>query len=71
MNYSKLKYLSIILIPSFTQVGAQEFSEADVGFDADLIEIGGGLSCIDAFNQTSKAKRKGKPFNAFKTGKKR
>ncbi len=69
MNYSKLKYLSIILIPSFIQVGAQEFSEADVGFDADLIEIGGGLSCIDTFNQTSKAKRKGKPFNAFKTGK--
>lgn len=40
MNFYKLKYLSIILIPSFIQVGAQEFSETDVGFEAELIEIG-------------------------------
>ena len=69
MNFSKLKYLSIILIPSFIQVGAQEFSETDVGFEAELIEIGGGLSCIDSFNQASRAKLKGRPFKAFKTGK--
>ena len=69
MNFYKLKYLSIILIPSFIQVGAQEFSETDVGFEAELIEIGGGLSCIDSFNQASRAKLKGRPFKAFKTGK--
>ena len=47
----------------------KKFSETDVGFEAELIEIGGGLSCIDSFNQASRAKLKGRPFKAFKTGK--
>ena len=69
MNTFISRFLLIIFMSFSYQLSAQEFSESDVGFEADLIEIGGGLSCIDTFNQTSRAKRKGKPFNDFKTGK--
>ena len=69
MNIFTSRFLLIIFITFSYQLSAQEFSESDVGFEAELIEIGGGLSCIDSFNQASRAKLKGRPFKAFKTGK--
>ena len=51
------------------QVSAQEMTESDVGFEAELIEEGGGLSCMDSFNEKSRAKRKGKSYKEFKGGK--
>lgn len=55
---------------------AQEISESDVGFEAELIDLD-GLSCLETFNNKSKAKRdeafkknpKIPPYQDFKVGK--
>ena len=70
-----LLMLCIIFVTSF-QLFAQEISESEVGFEAELIELG-GLSCLETFNNKNKAKRdeafkknpKIPPYQDFKVGK--
>ena len=75
MFFPKLICLLIIFFIA-AQLNGQEISESEVGFEAELINLG-GLSCLNTFNEKSKAKHqlvvKQNPnipsFQKFKIGK--
>ena len=78
MNMYNLKLWNILIF--FFAINfnlfAQEISESEVGFEAELIDLG-GLSCLETFNNKNKAKHdeaikknpKIPPYQDFKVGK--
>ena len=78
MNMYNLKLWNILIF--FFAINfnlfAQEISESEVGFEAELIDLG-GLSCLETFNSKNKAKHdeaikknpKIPPYQDFKVGK--
>tara|TARA_B100001057_G_scaffold497870_1_gene603214 strand:- start:870 stop:2183 length:1314 start_codon:yes stop_codon:yes gene_type:complete len=78
MNMYNLKLWNILIF--FFAINfnlfAQEISESEIGFEAELIDLG-GLSCLETFNNKNKAKHdeaikknsKIPPYQDFKVGK--
>jgi hypothetical protein len=64
---NNIVYIVFILIGVYAQ--GQEFSESDVGFNADLLDLG-GINCLESFNESSKKKWKSsRPYKNFQVGK--
>ena len=51
----RLKHILIFFFAINFNLFAQEISESEVGFEAELIDLG-GLSCLETFNNKNKAK---------------
>jgi hypothetical protein len=63
------KNLFTIFVLISVSVQGQEFSESDVGFNANLLDLG-GINCLDSFNESSKKKWKSsRPYKNFQVGK--
>lgn len=75
-NISKFNNLIFFVVIASMHLTAQEISESEVGFEAELLDLG-GLSCLDTFNEKSRAKHqqainknpKIPPYQNFKVGK--
>ena len=66
----KIKKILILSLIAFSiDANGQAFSDDDVDYNAELLDMG-GLSCMTAFNDSSKKKwRSKKPYQDFKAGK--
>lgn len=66
----KIKKILILSLIAFSiDAHGQAFSDDDVDYNAELLDMG-GLSCMTAFNDSSKKKwRSKKPYQDFKAGK--